>query len=123
MSDPVRAVLQELVDALFNRDVAGMSAGSAQEAAIDRQDAAKRVSVARQRAQEFLDAKAALAEPAWVPVAWAHEIKEPDRSTLRLLSYSPTNPWSHWLESHREKCTYTVTPLYAAAPSPPTEIP
>src|SRR5690242_16425780 len=48
------------------------------------------------------------------PTAYLHRIEEPDRSPQTLLSRSHDDPWRHWLESHRQKCVYTVTPLYAA---------
>lgn len=50
--------------------------------------------------------------PTAKPVAWLHEMKEPD-SKSSILSRSPENPFGHWLEKYREQCTYSVTPLYA----------
>lgn len=52
------------------------------------------------------------------PVAWIHEISEPAKGTSQLLSFSPDNPWSHWVESHREQCSYNCTPLYRASKEP-----
>lgn len=51
------------------------------------------------------------------PVAWQHEITEPDEYAQKMYSASVANPWGHWLQEHRDKCTYKVTPLYAA-PAP-----
>jgi NTP pyrophosphatase (non-canonical NTP hydrolase) len=45
-------------------------------------------------------------------VAWLHKVTEPDGSSHDLFSDSPNNPWSHWVEAHREQCIYAATPLY-----------
>ncbi|MDI1266812.1 MAG: hypothetical protein PS018_26465 [bacterium] len=66
-------------------------------------------------------AEAALARRGQEPVAWRHEIVEPDGTVNSLLSNSSDNPFSHWLEKHRDECTYTVTPLYAH-PAPPRDM-
>ena len=50
------------------------------------------------------------------PVAYRHSIVEPDGQEQICFSVSPDNPWSHWVAKHRDKCTYTVMPLYAEAP-------
>jgi len=54
------------------------------------------------------------------PVAWLHEITEPDGHYTRILSMSGDNPWAHWLEPHRSACIYKATPLYAT-PAPPEQ--
>lgn len=50
------------------------------------------------------------------PVAWMHAIIEPGREGEPefMVSRQPENPWRHWLESHRDKCQYSCTPLYAS---------
>lgn len=40
---------------------------------------------------------------------WLHEIVEPDGRASTMLSRSPENPWSHWLQSHLATCRYKVT--------------
>lgn len=57
--------------------------------------------------------QALLAAPQAEPTAWLHEITEPNRDTSVMLSLSADNPWSHWVEAHRDRCKYKVTPLYA----------
>jgi hypothetical protein len=57
------------------------------------------------------------------PIAYLHRIVEPDVGQAggldhTLFTYSPENPWSHWVAKHREKCTWTCTPLYSTAPAP-----
>jgi hypothetical protein len=48
------------------------------------------------------------------PVAWLHEIMETDKINPQwMLSLSAENPWSHWMASFRDKCTYVATPLFA----------
>jgi predicted RNA-binding Zn-ribbon protein involved in translation (DUF1610 family) len=49
------------------------------------------------------------------PLGWLHEITEPMRGYSKLYSSSPDNPWSHWLETYKEQCSYKVTPLYGSA--------
>jgi hypothetical protein len=50
------------------------------------------------------------------PVAYRHEMTEPDdkQAPRYLYSGSKNNPWSHWMEEHLGKCRYVCTPLYAA---------
>jgi hypothetical protein len=64
--------------------------------------------------------------PVAEPVAWLHVIQEPDTSHPQTMySGSPDNPWSHWLESHRDQCVYSCTPLYTALepiPSSPVRV-
>jgi hypothetical protein len=49
------------------------------------------------------------------PVAWLHEVQEPDRQhPLSLFSRDDANPWSHWRADHKAKCVFKSTPLYAA---------
>jgi hypothetical protein len=57
------------------------------------------------------------------PIAYLHHIVEPDVGQAGGLDHSlftrtPENPWSHWMAKHREKCTWTCTPLYSTAPAP-----
>lgn len=63
-------------------------------------------------------------EPPAVPVAYMHEITEPEPmaggSHHVMYSASANNPWSHWVQQHREKCEYRCTPLYTRAPQPPS---
>jgi hypothetical protein len=47
------------------------------------------------------------------PTAYLHEIEEPERGSRQMLSMSADNPWSHWSEENRLRCTYRCTPLYA----------
>lgn len=47
------------------------------------------------------------------PVAYLHEITEPDGNTTPMYSASKSNPWSHWTERHKERCKYKCTPLYS----------
>lgn len=51
------------------------------------------------------------------PVAWQHEITEPNRPAQVLLSRSSDNPWSTWTEDHLGECAYSATPLYASPPA------
>jgi hypothetical protein len=52
------------------------------------------------------------------PVAWLHEVQEPDhQQPFTLLSRDAANPWAHWCAGHKARCTFKVTPLYAAAPT------
>lgn len=51
------------------------------------------------------------------PVAWRHEIKEPDHDWTTMFSGSSDNPWSHWVATYKAGCEYRVTPLYAATPT------
>lgn len=50
------------------------------------------------------------------PIAWLHTIREPSAvEPSRMLSFSEDNPWSHWMDDHKEQCEYTRTPLYRLA--------
>jgi len=49
------------------------------------------------------------------PSGWLHHIKEPNGSEWKMYSASQDNPWSHWVEEHKDGCTYTRTPLYVDA--------
>lgn len=49
-----------------------------------------------------------------VPVAWLHEVKEPDSDWRSMLSRHAEHPWSHWIERHKAECEFKSTPLYAA---------
>jgi hypothetical protein len=59
-----------------------------------------------------------LSEQGGEPVAYLHEIREPERDTVYLLSKAGANPWSHWMQEHLDRCIYNRTPLYAAPATP-----
>lgn len=69
-------------------------------------------------AKEILDdiALPELLKALETPVAWLHEITEPDGLHSVMLSQSPENPWSHWLSSHSKQCVYVRKPLFALPP-------
>jgi hypothetical protein len=53
------------------------------------------------------------------PIAWLHQITKPDGGSFKMHSSSADNPWRPWVQKHKDKCTYTATPLYAAQPASP----
>jgi hypothetical protein len=60
-------------------------------------------------------------EPCEQPSGYLHQITEPGGGVNQMYSSSGANPWSHWVESHRDQCIYSCTPLYARPAQPPRD--
>ena len=54
------------------------------------------------------------------PVAFRHEMIEPDREPFYVYSGSSANPWSHWMAEYLGQCTYSCQPLYTL-PTPASD--
>jgi len=55
--------------------------------------------------KEAAEAAAALSAQAVQPVAWLHEIIEPEvylNQATKILSFSPDNPWSHCIKENKD---------------------
>lgn len=46
-------------------------------------------------------------------VGYHHTIIEPDGKEISIFSLSADNPWSHWVQNHRDQCKYSALALYS----------
>lgn len=76
------------------------------------------------RVLEQYEASRATPAPQGEPVAYRHEMTEPDDAQAPRYFYSASknNPWSHWMQEHLDRCRYVGTPLYASAPAVPDPV-
>lgn len=90
-----------------------------QEAERERDELRARLAHEPSALRPGLERRLANADGEWCiePAGYLHEITEPECDTNRMYSAHPSNPWSHWVEKRRERCTYKCTPLYAAPPA------